>query len=96
VKESPKPTRLWNLDILDFYVEIWAFVDHDTSFACFGNFECLGLVVGHVDFRFRQERCGRKPSREQWEYDIQVASHVPLLDVQAASVAHHLGLRRDP
>jgi hypothetical protein len=45
---ASKRTRLWNVNILNFYVEIWAFVDYDTSFACLGDLERLSFVVGHV------------------------------------------------
>jgi hypothetical protein len=47
---ASKRTWLWNVNILNFYVEIWAFIDYDTSFACLGDLERLSLFVGHVGF----------------------------------------------
>jgi hypothetical protein len=48
---ASKRTRLWNVNILNFYVEIRAFVDYDTSFACLRDLERLSFVVGHVEFQ---------------------------------------------
>lgn len=60
-------------------MEIWAFIDDDTSFARFGDFERLGLVVGHVGLWVLvalMEKMVKMVKmierREQWESGIQI------------------------
>lgn len=43
------PTYLGNWHVLDFYVEIRALIDYDTTLAGLWNFEGLNFFVSHGD-----------------------------------------------
>lgn len=43
-------TDFWDVNFLDFDVEVWAFVYDDTGFAFFGNVVGCGAIgVSHLD-----------------------------------------------